>query len=77
MQKYYQNEPIFNGGYSRNNLPDKIKDETYVKNLDDCFDIGTDWIVCIHWMIMLLISTVLVQNILQMQFKNLLMNLHF
>ena len=48
MQKYYQNEPIFNGGYSRNNLPDKIKDETYVKTLDDCFDIGTDWIVCMH-----------------------------
>ena len=38
IQKYYQNEPIFNGGYSRNNLPDKIKDEAYVKNLDDCFD---------------------------------------
>ena len=25
MQKYYQNEPKFNGVYSRNNLP-KIKD---------------------------------------------------
>ena len=21
LQKYYQNEPRFNGGYSRNNLP--------------------------------------------------------
>ena len=48
IQKYYQNEPIFNGGYSRNNLPDKIKDEAYVKNLDDCFDIETHWIVCMH-----------------------------
>ena len=25
-QKYYQNEPIFNGVYSRDNLPDAIKD---------------------------------------------------
>ena len=48
MQKYYQNEPIFNGAYSRNNLPDKIKDEAYVKNLDDCSDIETHWIVCMH-----------------------------
>ena len=27
IQKYYQNEPKFNGVYSRNNLP-KIKDES-------------------------------------------------
>ena len=39
IQKYYQNEPIFDGGYSRNNLPkskfnEKIKDGAYVINLD-------------------------------------------
>ena len=34
IQKYYQNEPKFNGDYSRNNLP-KIKDGTYVINLDE------------------------------------------
>ena len=34
MQKYYQNESKFNGVYSRNNLP-KIKDRTYVINLDE------------------------------------------
>ena len=28
LQKYYQNEPRFNGIYSRNNLP-KIKDGAY------------------------------------------------
>ena len=33
IEKYYQNEPKFNGDYSRNNLP-KIKDEVYVINLD-------------------------------------------
>ena len=33
IQKYYQNEPRFNGNYSRNNLP-KIKDGAYVINRD-------------------------------------------
>ena len=32
MQKYYQDEPKFNGVYSRKNLP-KIKDRAYVKIL--------------------------------------------
>ena len=34
VQKHYQNESKFNGVYSRNNLP-KIKDRTYVINLDE------------------------------------------
>ena len=34
IQKYYQNQPKFNGVYSRNNLP-KIKDGTFVINLDE------------------------------------------
>ena len=34
MQKYYQNKSKFNGVYSGNNLP-KIKDRTYVINLDE------------------------------------------
>ena len=41
---YYQNEPRFNGFYSRDNLPDKIKDGAYVINLDEYSDIGTHWI---------------------------------
>ena len=44
IQKYYQNEPRCNGVYSRDNLLDKIKDETYVINLDEHSDIGTQWI---------------------------------
>ena len=40
IEVYYQNVPRFNGVYSRDNLPDKIKDGTYVINLD----IGTQWI---------------------------------
>ena len=43
MQKYYQNEPKFNGIYSRNNLP-KRKDGTHVINLDNYNLIGTHWI---------------------------------
>ena len=43
MQKYYQNEPRFNGVFSRNNLPEKIKDEAYVITLDEYEDVGTRW----------------------------------
>ena len=49
IQKYYYNEPRFNGVYSRDNLPktkfnEKIKDGAYVINLDEYSDIGTHWI---------------------------------
>ena len=44
IQMYYQNELRFSGIYSRDNLPDKIKDEAYVINLDEYSDIGTYWI---------------------------------
>ena len=43
IQKYFQNEPRFNGVYSRDNLP-KIKDGACVINLDEYFDIGTHWV---------------------------------
>ena len=35
IQKYYQNEPRCNGFYSRSNLPKKIKNEAYVRNLEE------------------------------------------
>ena len=44
IQKYYKNESEFNGVYSRDNLPDEIKDGAYVINLDDYSDIGTHWV---------------------------------
>ena len=44
IQKHYQNENKFNGVYSRDNLPNKIKDGAYVINLDEYSDIGTQWI---------------------------------
>ena len=43
MQKYYQNEPRFNGVYSRDSLP-KIKNGTYVININEYSDIRTHWI---------------------------------
>ena len=43
IPKYYQNVPRFNGVYSRDNLP-KIKDGTYIINLDEYSDIGTYWV---------------------------------
>ena len=38
------NEPRFNGVYSRNNLPKKIKKGAYVINLDEYENTGTHWI---------------------------------
>ena len=43
IQKYYKNEPRFNGVYSRDNLP-RIKYGSYVINLDEYSDIGTHWV---------------------------------
>ena len=40
IQKYYENDPKFNGPYSRNNLS-KIKDEVYLINLDEYESIET------------------------------------
>ena len=51
IQKYeprfneIQNEPRFNGVFSRNNLPKKITDGAYVINLDEYADVGTHRIV--------------------------------
>ena len=39
----YQNEPRLNGVYSRDDLLKRIKDRTYVINLDQYAD------VCAHW----------------------------
>ena len=44
IQLYYQNEPRFNGVYSRDNLSDKIKRGAYVINLDEYSNIGNHWI---------------------------------
>ena len=53
INKYYKNEPRFNGVYSRNNLPKTIRSKelgsalkkgAYVINLDEYENTGTHWI---------------------------------
>ena len=44
ISEYYASEPRFNGIYSRNNLPNKIKKGAYVINLDEYENTGTHWI---------------------------------
>ena len=44
IQEYYQNEPRFNGDFSRDDLPNNIKNGAYVINLDEYYDIRTHWV---------------------------------
>ena len=44
IQKYYQNKPKVNGIYSRDKLPKRIMDGTYMINLAEYADVGTHWI---------------------------------
>ena len=54
IQEYYQNEPRFNGVFSRDNMPNNnirpkglgstVKNGAYVINLDEYHDIGTQWV---------------------------------
>ena len=44
IQKYYKNEPRFNGVFPKNNLPEKIQDVAYVINLDGFADVDIHWI---------------------------------
>ena len=42
--EYYENDPTFNGVYSRANLLKIIKNGAFVINLYDYADVGTHWI---------------------------------
>ena len=44
IQRYYQNVSRFKGVYSRDNLPNKMKDRSYIINLDEYSDIETHWV---------------------------------
>ena len=44
ISEYDKNEPRPNVVYSRNNLPNKIKKEAYVINLDEYENTGTHWV---------------------------------
>ena len=57
IQKFYQNQTRFNGVYSRDNLS-KIKDGTYVINLDEYLILEVIGLLCMYKKI-LFISIVL------------------
>ena len=44
IREYYQNKRRFNGVFSRDNLPNSIKNGAYVINLDEYLDIETHWV---------------------------------
>ena len=44
IQEYYQNEPKFNGVFSRDDLGSTVKNGAYVINLDEYHDIETQWV---------------------------------
>ena len=69
MQEYYENEPKFNGDYSRNNLS-KIKDGSYLINLDEYESMGTHWIAFMLMQIIWHIFIVLELNIFLKKLKN-------
>ena len=41
IKDYYENEPRFNGVYSRDDLPKIMKNGAYVINLDEYADVST------------------------------------
>ena len=71
-QKYYENEPRFNGVYSRDNLPKEIKDGAYVINLAEHADTGAHWIALFCKKIKLFILIALVLSIFLKILKSLL-----
>ena len=44
IEAYCENEQRFNGVFSRDNLPNSIKNGAYLINLDEYHDIGTHWV---------------------------------
>ena len=72
IQKCFKNEEKFNGVFSRNNLPKKVKNGTYIIDLDEYADVSTYWIALFYKKMKLFISIVLVVNIFLKKLKNLL-----
>ena len=72
IQKYYENEPRFNGVFSRDNLPKEIKDGAYVINLDEHADTGTHWVALFCQKTKLFISIASVLSIFLRKLKSLL-----
>ena len=67
IQRYDQNKPRFNGVYSRNNFPKKIKDGAY----DEYADVGTHWLLYFVEEVKSFILIVLVFNMFLKKLQNL------
>ena len=72
IEEYYENEPGFNGIYSRDNLPETIKSEASVINLDEYADVGIHWIALYVKNNKLFTLIVLVLNMFLKKVKDLL-----
>ena len=72
IEEYYENEPRFNGVYSRDNLPKTIKNGAYVINLNENADVGTNWIALYVKIMKLFNLIVLVLNVFLKKLKDLL-----
>ena len=72
IQRYYRNEPRFNGVFSRDNSPKTIKGGTYEINLDEYPDVGAHWIALYVRTLTLFIFTVLELNMFLNRLKYLL-----
>ena len=68
----YQNEPRFNGVFSRDNLPYKIKDGAYVINLDEYEKLVHIGLLCFELKLKSFTLTVLELNMFLKELKNLL-----
>ena len=71
IKEYYQNESRVNRVFSRDNLPKKINDGTYVISVDEYADVGTHWIALFCKKLKLFISIVSVLNMFLKKLKNL------
>ena len=72
IKRYSQNESRFNGVFSRNNLPKKIKDGAYVINLDEYAHVATHWIALFCNRNEIVFFDVLVLNMFLKKLNNLL-----
>ena len=72
IQRYYRNEPGFNGVFSRDNSPKTVKYGTYVISLDEYPDVKTHWIALYVRTLTLFIFTVLEFNMFLNRLKYLL-----
>ena len=72
IQKYHENEPRFNGVFSRDNFPKTTEDEAYIINLDDHKDVARHLIALFVEILKLFNLKVFDLNMLLKKLKDLL-----